>query len=62
MLLSHWSLSYLIHVEDQIKLADIFKAFVECLDKNLDEVEDTQLRLWAVHTEHKIEGSIVTID
>lgn len=29
------SFSYLVHVENKVKLTDILKAFVECFHKNL---------------------------
>ena len=48
-------------MEDQIQLADVLEAFVQSLDKDLDEVENTQLWLWAVDTEHKVERGVVTI-
>lgn len=48
-------------MEDQIQLTDVFKAFVQSLHKDLDEVKDSQLRLRAVDTEYKVEGSVVTI-
>lgn len=31
-----------IHVEDQIKLADILETLVESLDKHLDQIEDSE--------------------
>jgi hypothetical protein len=52
---------YLVHVEDKIELADIFEAFVERFHEDLDKVQDSQLGLGAVHTEHKVQGGIVTV-
>ena len=48
-------------MEDQIQLTDVLKAFVQSLDKDLDEVENTQLWLWAVDTEDKVEGGVVPV-
>ena len=52
---------HLVHVEDQIQLTDVFKTFVQSLDKDLDEVKNSQLRLWTVDTEHEVKGGVVTI-
>ena len=48
-------------MEDQIQLTDVFKAFVQSLHKDLDEVKNSQLRLRAVDTEYKVKGGVVTI-
>ena len=48
-------------MEDQIQLTDVLKAFVQSLHKDLDEVENAQLWLWAVDTEHKVKRGVVTI-
>merc|ERR1719430_2167 len=53
---------YLVHVKDEVKLADILKALVQSFNKNLNEVQDAEFRLTAVNTENKIESGVVTID
>lgn len=32
-------------MEDQVELADILKAAIQSLNKNLDEIQDAKLRL-----------------
>jgi len=52
----------LVGVEDEVQLAHVFKALVEHLDKDLDQVEDAQLRLAAVDDEDKVERRVVPVD
>jgi hypothetical protein len=52
----------LVHVEDEVELADVFKAAVECFDKDLYEVEDAELGLGAVDAEDEEEGCVVSVD
>ena len=49
-------------MENEIELADALEGLVEGLDEHLDEVEDSQLTLSRVHTEYKIQGSVVPIN
>ena len=58
-----WQTSFhLVHVEDEIEFADILKALVEGLNEDLDQVQDAQLRLGAVHAKDEIQRCIMTID
>ena len=52
---------HLVHVEDQIQLTDVLKAFVQSLHKDLDEVQDAELWLRAVHTEDEVESGVVSV-
>jgi len=49
-------------VKDEVKLANIFETFVERFNKDLNQVEDSKLRLRAVDAEDKVEGSVVPVD
>lgn len=49
-------------MKDQIQLADILKTTIQCLDKNLNEVEDAQLALGIVDAKDEKKGCIVAID
>lgn len=51
-----------VRMKDQIQLAHILEAFVQCFDEHLNEIQDTQFALRRVHTEHKVKRCIVTID
>ena len=53
---------YLVHVEDEVKFTDIFEAFVQGFNKDLDQVQDSQLGFAGVDTEHKVERGIMTIN
>lgn len=59
---THINLHYLVNMEYQIQLANIFKTFVQCLDKHLNEIKYAQLRLGRIHTEHKVQCGIVSVD
>lgn len=50
-----------LQMEDQIQLAHILKALVQCLHEHLDKVQDAQLTLRRVYTEHEIESSVVAV-
>lgn len=49
-------------VEDEVQLAHILKAAVQRLHKDLDEVQDAQLRLTAVDHEAEVERRVVPVD
>lgn len=53
---------HLVSVEDDIQLADVLKALVHGLDKDLDEVEDAELALGGVDREDEVEGRIVPVN
>lgn len=53
---------WLAILTDQIQLTDVFEAFVERLDKHLDEIQDSQLRLAAIDTKHEEKCCIVAVD
>ena len=55
-------LAHLVHVENEVELADIFEALVERLYEDLDEIEDAELGLGGVDAEDKVEGRVVTVD
>ena len=46
-------------MEDEVKLAHVLEALVQRLHEHLDEVEDAELGLAAVHAEHEVEGGVV---
>lgn len=50
-----------VHVEDQVQLTHVLEAFVKSLHKDLYQVQNAQLRLAAVHTEHKVEGGVMPV-
>ncbi len=52
----------LVHVEDEVELAHVLEALVQRLHEHLDEVEDAQLGLGAVHAEDEVEGGVVPVD
>ena len=49
-------------MEDQVELTDVLEALVERLDQHLDQVEDAQLWLGRVNTEHEVESGVVPVD
>ena len=49
-------------MEYEVKLTHIFKAFIQCFDKDLNQVKDAQLTFWRVDTEHKVECGVVAVD
>lgn len=51
-----------IWMEDQVKLTNILKAFIECFNKDLNQIQNSKLRFTAVDTKDKIERRVVTID
>merc|ERR1719411_1385919 len=50
-----------VHVEDEVKLAHVLEALVQRLHEHLDEVEDAELGLAAVHAEHEVEGGVMPV-
>ncbi len=50
---------YLVHVEDEIQLAHIFKGLVQWLHKYVYQIEDTQLALRGINTEYEIQRCIM---
>lgn len=53
---------HLVGVKDQVQLAHILKALVQCLNKDLYEIQDAQLRFRRINAKHKIQGRIVSIN
>ena len=46
-------------MEDEVKLAHVLEALVQRLHEHLDQVEDAELGLAAVHAEHEVEGGVM---
>ena len=57
----YFHLNNLVHVEDEIQLTDVLEALVQSLHKDLDEVQDAELWLRAVHTEDEVESGVVSV-
>ena len=55
------SVVYLVHVKNEVQLADTFEALVKCFDENLNEVKDAQFRFRTVDTEDEVEGRIMPV-
>ena len=53
---------HLVHMKDEIELADILEAFVQRFNKDLDQIQDAKLRFARVDAEHKVEGGVVSVD
>lgn len=52
----------LLHVKDQVKLADVLEAGIQALDEGLDQIQDSELRLRGINDEDEVEGSIMAVD
>ena len=55
------SVVYLVHVKNEVQLADTFEALVKCFDENLNEVKDAQFGFRTVDTEDEVEGRIMPV-
>lgn len=51
-----------IGVKYQVQFADILKALIKGLHKDLNQVEDSQFALRGVNAEHKVQRGIVAVD
>ena len=49
-------------MKDEVEFAHVLEALVERLDQDLNQVEDSQLRLRGIHAEHEVQGGIVPVD
>lgn len=49
-------------MKDEIKLAYVLKASIKRLDKDLYEVEDTELAFALIYDKDKVEGSVMPVD
>ena len=49
-------------MKNKVQLADIFKTSIESLNKDLNQVQNSQFWFWRVNTEYKVEGCIMTIN
>ena len=53
---------HLVNMKDQIQLTHILKAAIQGLHKDLYQIQNAQLTFRGVHTEYKVQCSIVTVD
>lgn len=49
-------------MKDKVQLADVFKAAIQGLNKDLDEVEDAQLALGGVDAEHEVQRRVMPVN
>lgn len=55
------SLKYL-PAKDQIEFADVREAFIQTLNKHLDQVKNAQLRLLIVDNKNEVQGCVMSIN
>lgn len=46
-----------VKTSHQIKLTDVLETLVECLNKDLNQIQDAELRFAAINTENKVESA-----
>ena len=61
LLVTMYFVVYLVHVKNEVQLADTFEALVKCFDENLNEVKDAQFGFRTVDTEDEVEGRIMPV-
>ena len=49
-------------MENEIELADVFKAAIQSFDKDLDEIEDAELAFCLIDKKDEVQGGVVAID
>lgn len=52
----------LLHVKDQIKLADVLEAGIQALNESLNQIQNSELRFRRIDDKDEVESSVVAVD
>lgn len=53
---------YLVRMKDQVEFADTLEELVQCLNEHLYQIKDAQFTFGRIHTEHKVERGVMSVD